>query len=123
MACNGQCIGHAACKVYGCNATHRGPCNSNRVVTLSNVSPGHIIKASDIELLRVNTINEINRWNEHVNYNFAKRSTSSFSAGEIISASKTDNLIADLSNTGHGSTSGVSTGTVISASKIVSNIL
>lgn len=117
------CSGHVACLVYGCDGTHRASCSNNKVVLIPNVAVGNVIKASDIEALRANTIAEINRWNLHVNYNFSKRSTTAFVSGEIIDDAKTNKLIQDLSTTGHGSTANVSVGTIVSASKIANNIL
>ena len=102
---------------------HRPSCGSNRVVTLSNVSAGHTIKAADLELLRVHTINEISRWNQNHRYNFSKTATAGIGAGGIIRANDFNKLINDLNGTGHGTTGGVSVGSIIYASKLASNML
>ena len=123
MACNGQCIGHNACLVYGCDSTHRPACAANRPISISGVAAGALIRAADIETLRTNTVNEITQWNNHVSYQFSIRSNSAFSAGEVIDDAKTNNLILDLNGTGHGSAGVVSVGSVITASKIASEML
>jgi len=110
------------CYSNGCSY-NRPSCSSNRVVTLSNVRTGDNINASDLELLRVNTINEINRWNLNHSYNFSKRATSSISSGSIIKASDFNKVIDDLSNTGHGSTSNVSPGSIVTAAKLANSML
>jgi hypothetical protein len=82
-----------------------------------------VIKASDIELLRANTVAELNRWNLNAHYNFAIRSRTGFGTGEVISAAKTNNLILDLNGTRHGSTGTVTAGSVIAASKLAASML
>ena len=121
MACSGS---HCSNNCYSNTCTNNRPsCSSNRVVTLSNVSVGHIIKAADLELLRSNTIDEINRWNQNHTYNFSKTATTGISAGNTIKANDFNKLINDLSGTGHGSTGGVSSGSVIYASKLASDMM
>jgi hypothetical protein len=90
---------------------------------LSDVSTGHTIDAADLELLRSNTINEINRWNLNHKYNFSKTATAGISAGAIIKANDFNKLINDLNQTGHGTTGRVSVGSVIYATKLASNMM
>jgi len=115
--CNNHCTNNA------CGSTHRVSCSTNRSISIPNITSGNKINASDIELLRTNTYNEMTQWNTNHMYNFTIRSTSSFSSGEIITAAKMNNLIQDLSGTGHGSTETVTVGSVIQATKVASNML
>ena len=119
MACGRH---YVTCTTNGCSG-HRSSCSTNRAISISDIHIGGIIQADDIERLRTNTLNEINRWNTHRYYNFSKRSTSAFVVNEVIGASKTNKLISDLSNVGHGSTPTVSVGSIVVASKISGNLL
>jgi len=102
---------------------NRASCASNRVVALSNATAGNIINASDLELLRANTINEIARWNQNGNYNFSTTATAGIAVGDTVYANDFNKLIVDLNGTGHGSTGAVSAGSIVYASKLASDML
>lgn len=121
MACSG---GHCTSNCYSNQCVYnRASCSSNRIITLSNVTSGNVIKAADIELLRANTINEIDRWNQNHKYDFQKSSSVPFGSGELIDTSKVNKLILDLNNTNHGTTPTISEGQIIKATDLANSML
>lgn len=100
------------CQDHGTGTTtcsnHRASCATNRTLSLSSDYgvPGRVVRASDIENVRVNIRAELARWNLHAGYNFSILQPGSITSGLAIDDTHVENLISMINSAYGGGTFG-----------------